>query len=54
MGKYKDWLIGYLEDLSKKSGYSYEFLANMWEDFTNDDGPLDLDYFTGVTMERDW
>ena len=38
--------------LAKEYGYDPEFLITRFEEVMNEDG--DIDYFVGVTMERDW
>lgn len=47
-----------IEDLSKKTGYHYNFLVDMFNEM-NDDAyeageVFDWDYFEGITVERDW
>lgn len=43
---------GIIDDLSKETGYSYDFLVERYnETFEEDD---DWEYFVGVTRERDW
>lgn len=44
----------YIDNLSKKSGYSYDYLIDRFDEMIEDDGELDMDYFTGVTLEKDW
>ena len=43
---------GTLNRLSKDTGYSYDFLVDMYNEVIEEDG--DLEYFIGVTMEHDW
>lgn len=43
---------GIIDDLSKKSGYSYDFLVDMYNEVMDDDG--DVDSFIAITMEQDW
>jgi hypothetical protein len=43
---------GTIEQLSRETGYDYDFLVDMYNEVMEEDG--DLDYFLGVTMERDW
>lgn len=38
--------------LAKEYSYDPEFLIARFEEVMNEDG--DIDYFVGVTMERDW
>ena len=54
----EDHFYDYINCLSERSGYSRGFLTDMFISYMNDcraDGEgIDLSYFTGVTMERDW
>lgn len=46
---------GQMAKLSDDSGYSYDFLVDLYNgmmDDPDDDG--DWNYFIGVTMEHDW
>lgn len=43
---------GLINDLSRKSGYGYDFLVDKYNEVLNEDG--DVEYFINVTMERDW
>lgn len=43
---------GIIDDLSKKTGYSYDFLVDRYNEVMDEDG--DAEYFMNVTMERDW
>ena len=43
----------FLENLSDKSGYNYDFLCDRFAEMVND-GECDMAYFEGVTMEHDW
>lgn len=43
---------GIMDRLSKDTGYSYNFLVDMYNEVVEEDG--DLEYFIGVTTERDW
>lgn len=38
--------------LSEDSGYGYDFLVDRYNEIMDEDG--DIEYFVGVTMERDW
>lgn len=38
--------------LAAEYGYDHDFLIARFEEVMADDG--DIDYFVGVTMERDW
>ena len=44
----------FIDNLSKKSGYDYDFLVDMFMDAMEEDGYVDLEYFIDVTMEHDW
>lgn len=44
----------YFEKLSEDSGYDYDFLVDVYNECMNDNGVVDLGYFTGVSMEHDW
>lgn len=58
MSKTKRFIEDYIGDLSEKSGYDYCRLMDIWwsycDDCYDDNEDVDFDYFTGVTMERDW
>lgn len=45
-------------ELSERSGYPVAFLAETFAEYAAecaDDGePVDMRYFVGVTLERDW
>ena len=43
---------GIMNHLSKETGYKYDFLVDLYNETMEDDG--DLEYFIGVTLERDW
>ena len=44
-----------IEDLSKKTGYHYNFLVDMFNEMMDDEGQdFDWDRFEGISMERDW
>lgn len=45
----------FIEDLSQKSGYSYDFLIDMYNLVMNNENEEgDINYFIRVTLERDW
>lgn len=46
--KWQKW-IG---DLAEENGYTFEFLLERFNEVMAEDG--DLEYFIGVTKERDW
>ena len=58
MSKTKQAFENFIADLSEKSGYGYCELVDLWNSYEQDvyeDGEdIDIDYFVGVTMERDW
>ena len=58
MSKIKRAIENFIGDLSEKSGYGYCELMDIWwsycDDCYEDDEDIDVAYFTGVTMERDW
>ena len=58
MSKTKRFIEDYIADLSKKSGYGYCELMDIWwaycDDCYDDNEDINYDYFTSVTMERDW
>lgn len=44
-----------MDELARKSGYSYNTLVDIWNEYTEEDGNFpDWNYFSGVSMERDW
>lgn len=46
-----------LKRISRMSGYSYNFLKEIYVDSVKDDGKFDDKdwfYFEGISMERDW
>ena len=44
-----------IENISKKSGYHYNFLVDMFNEMMNDEGQdFDWDQFEGISMEHDW
>ncbi len=58
MSAMNDYLIGEIEDLSRKTGYPFEALMNQWfaysDECVEDGEPVDWDFFKTVTLERDW
>lgn len=52
MGAMKNFLLEQINDLSERTGYSADFLIDMWKECANDG--CDWDYFKTVTLERDW
>lgn len=59
---FKDWIIAYIGDLERETGYDYWFLQDTFMDGFKefDHEPTDeefteyVNYFTGVTLEHDW
>lgn len=49
-----DNFIGKMEELSRKSGYDYDFLVGVYDEIMSNDGDVDWKHFIGVTMEHDW
>lgn len=44
-----------MTELSRKSGYSYNTLIDIWNEHFEETGEFpDWDYFSGVSMEHDW
>lgn len=41
-----------IEALCDETGYDYDFLIERYSEVMHEDG--DVDYFIGVTLERDW
>lgn len=48
----KNYLFDCIENLSKQTGYSFEFLMDVWIECMEDGA--DWDFFVAVTLERDW
>lgn len=63
---FKDWIICYIGDLERETGYDFFFLQDLFlkdlYDENNVDNPLDSDEgftayvntFTEITLEKDW
>lgn len=44
-----------VNELAKKSGYSYDDLVDVWNDHLEETGEFpDWNYFSRVSMEHDW
>ena len=41
-----------IELLCKETGYDFDYLVDRYNEVMEEDG--DVDYFIGVTLERDW
>lgn len=41
-----------IEYLCKQTGYDYDYLVDRYNEVMEEDG--DLEYFIGVTLEKDW
>ena len=52
MGMMKNFLIECIEELSRQTGYDFDFLMNVWLECMEDGN--DWEFFKGVTLERDW
>lgn len=52
MGAMKNFLLDQIYDLSERTGYSADFLLDMWNECVAEG--CDWSYFKGVTLERDW
>lgn len=42
-----------IDDLSRKSGYSYDFLCDMYAELGENE-PVDDESFAAITLEHDW
>lgn len=45
---------GWIERLSEKSGYTYNYLTDMYEELFNRFGDVDSDRFEIITLNRLW
>ena len=52
MSKVKNYFENMIADLAEKTSYTFEFLLERFNEVMDEDG--DIDYFVGVTLERDW
>lgn len=43
-----------IKNLSRKSGYEYNFLVDVYNEILEDNGDVNWNYFADVTMEHDW
>ena len=43
-----------MTDLEEASGYAYHFLCEKYHEIWEEEGDVDVAYFIGVSMERDW
>ena len=43
-----------IEEVSEKSGYSWDFLVDRYNDILEAEGSVDWNYFVGVSLEHDW
>lgn len=43
-----------IKRISKRSGYSYKFLMNIYKETLKDDGKVNMELFEGISMEHDW
>lgn len=44
----------FIDDLSKKSGYSYDFIVDMYNEVMDDPDDGDIKSFVNITLEQDW
>lgn len=51
MSKVFDYAI---DNLSRRSGYSYDTLVDIFMECMEDEGDVDWEYFVDVSMEHDW
>lgn len=52
MSAMKNYLMDQIETLSAASGYSADFLLDVWNECVS--VGLNWDFFQRVTLERDW
>lgn len=45
---------GFIEKLSEKSGYSYNFLIDRYNEMNDELGDVDMEEFSSITMNHDW
>ena len=43
-----------IKNLSRESGYDYDFLVDVYNEILEDNGDVTWNYFADVTMEHDW
>ena len=53
MSLFKDYIYDFIEDLARKTKYSFDYLMELFWDMA-DEGEIDFEYFKGVTLEEDW
>lgn len=53
MSKMKSYLEDQIQNLANETGYSFNFLFDIWCEEC-EDGEGDFEYFCGVTRELDW
>lgn len=52
MAKVKNFYTDLIAKLSELTGYGFDFLLQRFNEVMDDDG--DINYFVGVTLEKDW
>lgn len=45
---------GFIEKLSEKSGYPYDFLVDYYNEMNDELGDVDMEEFYLITMNHDW
>lgn len=53
MANMKRHLDNWIDDLAKKSWYSWDFLMDRFNEMM-DENEVDIYQFVGITMEHDW
>ena len=45
---------GFIEKLSEKSGYSYDFLVDRYDEMNDELGYVDMEEFYASTRDHEW
>lgn len=45
---------GFIERLSGKTGYQYDFLVDCYDEMNDELGDVDMEEFASITMNHDW
>ena len=45
---------GFIERLSEKSGYQYDFLVDSYNEMNDELGDVDMEEFDSINMNHDW
>ena len=53
MSKIADYIIGRIDELAKSTGYTFDYLWDIWTEMC-EDGDTDFELFEGITLEHDW